>query len=172
MFLRRSCLLPEFLLLLLCFFSLRAFSPCISPTHTDALMSEPRCKGRVFVHVSSLSCRCSSSWSESSWWQTSACCEGLCWIRKNRAACWDSYDGCINLLNESKLIQHLPFGRRFHLKHLLQATGPPLESEPVTDHGPRDKTCFFSDIITRGRIINIYNHTNTCRHVIYCGLDL
>lgn len=79
-----------------------------------------------FRSCSSLCCRCSSGWSESSRWQTSACCEGLCWIRKKRVACWDIRDGRINLLNESKLIQHLLFGSRFHTKHRSLGTGPAL----------------------------------------------
>lgn len=36
------------------------------------------------------------------------------------------FDGRINLLNESKLMQHLLCGRRFHPKHLLQEAGADL----------------------------------------------
>lgn len=75
---------------------------------------------KTFVHVAGMFSLCLSRWSHR--WQMSDCCEEVCWIRSKQAAHEDACEGSINLLNESKRIQHLLFGKPFNPKHLTQET--------------------------------------------------
>lgn len=57
----------------------------------------------------------------------SECCEALL-SQEEEAAREDAREGSINLLNESKPIQHLSFGKPFNPKHLTRETVLRMES--------------------------------------------